>query len=223
MQHTPSTSEEGAQAAKHREKYLRRSPRRVPPQLAPITLPSAPDLATSRCPGLATVLSLLGLSATLAGKVMGSGTAAGGVGETLLPLGASAFAIAMGLNVLELLRVDLPSFEGGLDYITSLPTNARAFLLGEYPRRAFRGWLLSSHFLHVLRARRGFQGWKTQYCNGVGDARVVHATVRHPDPLLGQFADHSLMAWSRRHTPFPGVERTLARGKEQMRCQLSGR
>lgn len=84
-----------------------------------------------RKPGLATVLSLLGLSATLAGRVMGNGNLAGGLGETLLPLGASVFAVAMGLNVLELVRVDLPSFEGGLDYITSLPRNARAFVLGE--------------------------------------------------------------------------------------------
>eukprot|EP00904_Undaria_pinnatifida_P001702 jgi/Undpi1/11532/HiC_scaffold_30.g13829.m1 len=80
--------------------------------------------------GLATVLSLLGLSATFAGKVMGSTTAGSGFGETLLPLGASAFAVAMGLNVLELVQVDLPSFEGGLDFMTSLPRNARAYLLG---------------------------------------------------------------------------------------------
>lgn len=77
------------------------------------------------------MLSLLGLSATFAGKVMGSTTAGSGFGETLLPLGASAFAVAMGLNVLELVQVDLPSFEGGLDFMTSLPRNARAYLLGE--------------------------------------------------------------------------------------------
>lgn len=81
--------------------------------------------------GLATVLSLLGLSATYAGKVMGSsGTFGGEIGSTVLPLAASAFAVAMGLNVLELVKLDLPSFEGGLDYMTSLPKNARAYLLG---------------------------------------------------------------------------------------------
>lgn len=79
--------------------------------------------------GLATVLSLLGLSATFAGRVMGS-TTAGSEMATLLPLGASAFAVAMGLNVLELVQLDLPSFEGGLDFMTSLPRNARAYLLG---------------------------------------------------------------------------------------------
>lgn len=81
--------------------------------------------------GLATVLSLLGLSATFAGKVMGTTTAGTGLGATLLPLGASAFAVAMGLNVLELVQLELPSFERGLDFITSLPRNARAYLLGE--------------------------------------------------------------------------------------------
>lgn len=82
--------------------------------------------------GLATVLSLLGLSATYAGKVMGSSATFGGeLGSTVLPLLASAFAVAMGLNVLELVKLDLPSFEGGLEYMTSLPKNARAYLLGE--------------------------------------------------------------------------------------------
>ncbi len=84
--------------------------------------------------GLATVLSLLGLSATYAGKVMGSSTTFGsGMGSTVLPLAASAFAVAMGLNVLELVKLDLPSFEGGLEYMTSLPKNARAYLLGGVP------------------------------------------------------------------------------------------
>lgn len=74
---------------------------------------------------------MLGLSATFAGKVMGTTTAGNGLGATLLPLGASAFAVAMGLNVLELVQLELPSFERGLDFITSLPRNARAYLLGE--------------------------------------------------------------------------------------------
>ncbi|CAM9488934.1 unnamed protein product [Ectocarpus sp. 12 AP-2014] len=83
--------------------------------------------------GLATVLSLLGLSATYAGKVMGSSAFGTGLGATVLPLAASAFAVAMGLNVLELVQLNFPSFEGGLDYMTSLPKNARAYLLGESP------------------------------------------------------------------------------------------
>lgn len=78
------------------------------------------------------MLSLLGLSATYAGKVMGSSSTFGGaLGSTVLPLAASAFAVMMGLNVLELVKLDLPSFEGGLEYMTSLPKNARAYLLGE--------------------------------------------------------------------------------------------
>lgn len=78
------------------------------------------------------MLSFLGLSATYAGKVMGSTSSFGGeLGATVLPLAASAFAVTMGLNVLELVKLDLPSFEGGLEYMTSLPKNARAYLLGE--------------------------------------------------------------------------------------------
>lgn len=78
------------------------------------------------------MLSVLGLSATYAGKVMGSTSTFGGeLGSTVLPLAASAFAVTMGLNVLELVKLDLPSFEGGLEYMTSLPKNARAYLLGE--------------------------------------------------------------------------------------------
>ncbi|CAM9395097.1 unnamed protein product [Discosporangium mesarthrocarpum] len=79
--------------------------------------------------GLATVLSLLGLSATLAGRVMGS-TSGTGLGGTLLPIMASVLAVVMGLNVLELVSLELPSFEGGLDNILKLPRTARAFLLG---------------------------------------------------------------------------------------------
>lgn len=102
---------------------------------------NAPSLKQT---GLATVLSLLGLSATFAGKVMGSAGALGsGIGATVLPLAASAFAVMMGLNVLELVKLDLPSFEGGLDYMTSLPKNARAYLLGGISSAAgggCRGW-----------------------------------------------------------------------------------
>lgn len=90
------------------------------------------DVFLGRELGLATVLSVLGLSATYAGKVMGSTSTFGGeLGSTVLPLAASAFAVTMGLNVLELVKLDLPSFEGGLEYMTSLPKNARAYLLGE--------------------------------------------------------------------------------------------
>ena len=62
---------------------------------------------------------------------MGSGTEGTGLAAAVFPLVASGFAIAMGLNVLELVKVDLPSFEGGLEFMTSLPRNARAYMLGE--------------------------------------------------------------------------------------------
>ncbi|CAM9380219.1 unnamed protein product [Choristocarpus tenellus] len=79
--------------------------------------------------GLATVLSTLGLSATLAGRVVGT-TDGTGLSATLLPLAASAIAVVMGLNVLELVTFNLPSFEGGIDALLKLPRTARAFLLG---------------------------------------------------------------------------------------------
>ena len=62
---------------------------------------------------------------------MGSGAEGTGLAATLLPLFASSFAVTMGLNVLELVNVGLPSFEGGLECMMRLSMNARAYILGE--------------------------------------------------------------------------------------------
>ncbi|CAN0383442.1 unnamed protein product [Phaeothamnion confervicola] len=92
-------------------------------------LPSAAFAA-----GLAMALSVLGLAATLAGRIFGSAAGGGGGGEVgafLLPLASSALAVAMGLNLLELLELRLPSFEAGVEGFAGLPRTGRAFLLGE--------------------------------------------------------------------------------------------
>ncbi len=77
--------------------------------------------------GLATSLSVLGLSATLAGKLFGS-AGAGALGAAL-PLTASAVAIVMGLNLLDLVNLKLPSFEATLQ-LDKFPPSLQAFLLG---------------------------------------------------------------------------------------------
>lgn len=77
--------------------------------------------------GLATSLSVLGLSATLAGKLFGS-AGAGALGAAL-PLTASVVAIAMGLNLLDLINLKLPSFEATMQ-LDKFPPSLQAFLLG---------------------------------------------------------------------------------------------
>lgn len=77
--------------------------------------------------GLATSLSVLGLSATLAGKLFGS-AGAGALGAAL-PLTASAVAIVMGLNLLDLVSLRLPSFDAALQ-LERFPPSLQAFLLG---------------------------------------------------------------------------------------------
>ncbi|CAM9726126.1 unnamed protein product [Chrysoparadoxa australica] len=81
--------------------------------------------------GLASVLSVLGLSATLAaGKMFGS-LSLGELNQAALPLFASALAIAMGLNLLELITVDLPSTYR-LDFNSILSILPRLFQLIQY-------------------------------------------------------------------------------------------
>jgi cytochrome c-type biogenesis protein len=73
--------------------------------------------------GLATTLALLGIVATSIGKVYGQI----GVG---LPIIVSLVAIAMGLNLLEILPLRFPSL-GATDWISAdLPRGIRSFLLG---------------------------------------------------------------------------------------------
>ncbi len=73
--------------------------------------------------GLATTLAGLGIVAALLGQVYGQV----GVG---LPIIVSVVAILMGLNLLEALPLQLPSF-GGLDWISKdLPEGVRSYLIG---------------------------------------------------------------------------------------------
>ncbi len=73
--------------------------------------------------GLATTLAILGIIATSIGKVYGQI----GIG---LPLIVSVVAIAMGLNLLEILPLRFPSL-GATDWINEdLPRGLRSYLLG---------------------------------------------------------------------------------------------
>jgi cytochrome c-type biogenesis protein len=73
--------------------------------------------------GLATTLAGLGIAATLLGQVYGQI----GLG---LPIVVSLVAIFMGLNLLEALPFQLPSF-GDSEWISKdLPTGARSYLIG---------------------------------------------------------------------------------------------
>ena len=73
--------------------------------------------------GLATTLAILGIVATTIGKVYGQI----GVG---LPIVVSLVAIAMGLNLLEILPLRFPSL-GATDWITDdLPKGVRSYLIG---------------------------------------------------------------------------------------------
>lgn len=72
--------------------------------------------------GLATMLAVLGIVATAAGSVFGK---VGG-----LSIAASAIAIVMGLNLLELLPLRLPSI-GATDWISEeMPAGVRSYLIG---------------------------------------------------------------------------------------------
>ncbi|MBD2462944.1 cytochrome c biogenesis protein CcdA [Oscillatoria sp. FACHB-1407] len=73
--------------------------------------------------GLATTLAILGIVAAIAGKLYGQV----GIG---LPIVVSVVSILMGLNLLEALPLQLPSFTG-LDFIPkTAPEGVRAYLLG---------------------------------------------------------------------------------------------
>ncbi|HEY9644573.1 MAG TPA: cytochrome c biogenesis protein CcdA [Coleofasciculaceae cyanobacterium] len=73
--------------------------------------------------GLATTLAALGILAAIAGKIYGQV----GIG---LPLVVSVIAILMGLNLLEALPLQLPSW-GGMEWISKeLPEGVRSYLIG---------------------------------------------------------------------------------------------
>ncbi|GAB2229941.1 hypothetical protein Droror1_Dr00014197 [Drosera rotundifolia] len=76
--------------------------------------------------GLATTLAVLGIAASFAGKAYGQ------VGREL-PLAASGLAIAMGLNLLEIIELQLPSFFNNFDpraAAANFPSSVQAYLAG---------------------------------------------------------------------------------------------
>ncbi|KAI5662705.1 hypothetical protein M9H77_22028 [Catharanthus roseus] len=76
--------------------------------------------------GLATTLALLGVAASFAGKAYGQ------IGQGL-PVGASFLAIVMGLNLLEIIEFQLPSFFSNFDpraAAANLPSSIQAYLAG---------------------------------------------------------------------------------------------
>ncbi|XP_042416846.1 cytochrome c-type biogenesis ccda-like chloroplastic protein 2 isoform X4 [Zingiber officinale] len=76
--------------------------------------------------GLATTLSILGIGASFAGKAYGQ------IGQGL-PLAASSLAILMGLNLLEIVELQLPSFFSDFDprsIAANFPVGVQAYLAG---------------------------------------------------------------------------------------------
>ncbi|KAK4753300.1 hypothetical protein SAY87_022098 [Trapa incisa] len=76
--------------------------------------------------GLATTLALLGIAASFAGKAYGQ------IGQGL-PLAASGLAVVMGLNLLEVVELQLPSFFDNFDpraAAANFPSSVQAYLAG---------------------------------------------------------------------------------------------
>ncbi|KAJ6753691.1 CYTOCHROME C-TYPE BIOGENESIS PROTEIN-RELATED [Salix purpurea] len=76
--------------------------------------------------GLATTLALLGIAASFAGKTYGQ------IGQGL-PLAASGLAVIMGLNLLEIIELQLPSFFNNFDpraAAANFPSSVQAYLAG---------------------------------------------------------------------------------------------
>eukprot|EP01018_Ginkgo_biloba_P005954 Gb_35619 [translate_table: standard] len=76
--------------------------------------------------GLATTLAILGIVASFAGKTYGQ------IGQGL-PVAASGIAVIMGLNLLEVVELQLPSFFGDFDAraaAANFPSSVQAYLAG---------------------------------------------------------------------------------------------
>ncbi|GMN69980.1 hypothetical protein TIFTF001_039028 [Ficus carica] len=76
--------------------------------------------------GLATTLAILGIAASFAGKAYGQ------IGQGL-PLAASGLAVVMGLNLLEIIELRLPSFFDNFDareVASNFPSSVQAYLAG---------------------------------------------------------------------------------------------
>jgi cytochrome c-type biogenesis protein len=148
--------------------------------------------------GLATTLALLGILAALFGKVYGQV----GIG---LPILVSLLAILMGLNLLEALPLQLPSW-GGLDWISQdLPTGVRSFFIG-----LTFGVVASPCSTPVLATLLGWVATKQDWI--LGAVLLLSYTAGYVAPLIlaGTFTASikkllELRRWSGWITPVSGV------------------
>ncbi|MEP0868939.1 cytochrome c biogenesis protein CcdA [Trichocoleus desertorum AS-A10] len=148
--------------------------------------------------GLATTLAGLGIAATALGQVYGQI----GLG---LPIVVSAIAIIMGLNLLEALPLQLPSFDGFELIPSDLPAGVRAYLLG-----LTFGLVASPCSTPVLAT---LLGWVSTTHNPVmGGVLLLAYTVGYSAPLIlaGTFTASikkllELRRWSSWITPASGA------------------
>ncbi|MBD2094396.1 cytochrome c biogenesis protein CcdA [Trichocoleus sp. FACHB-591] len=148
--------------------------------------------------GLATTLAGLGIAATALGQVYGQI----GLG---LPIVVSAIAIIMGLNLLEALPLQLPSFDGFALIPSDLPPGVRAYLLG-----LTFGLVASPCSTPVLAT---LLGWVSTTHNPVmGGVLLLAYTVGYSAPLIlaGTFTASikkllELRRWSSWITPASGA------------------
>jgi cytochrome c-type biogenesis protein len=148
--------------------------------------------------GLATTLALLGILAALFGKVYGQV----GIG---LPILVSLLAILMGLNLLEALPLQLPSW-GGFDWISQdLPTGVRSFFIG-----LTFGVVASPCSTPVLATLLGWVATKQDWI--LGAVLLLSYTAGYVAPLIlaGTFTASikkllELRRWSGWITPVSGV------------------
>lgn len=147
--------------------------------------------------GLATTLAALGVAATAAGTVFGK---VGG-----LSIVASLIAIAMGLNLLELLPLRLPSL-GTTEWITEeMPAAARSYLIG-----LTFGLVASPCSTPVLAALLAWVGTTQDWVLGAGLLLAYAMGYVLPVVVAGVFTASlknilSLRQWSGWITPASGV------------------
>jgi len=148
--------------------------------------------------GLVTTLALLGIVASLVGQVYGQ------VGFGL-PIVVSLVAIVMGLNLLEALPLQLPSFDG-IDLIPKgLPIGLRAYLLG-----LTFGLVASPCSTPVLATLLAWIGSQGDPLLGAGLLAAYTAGYCAPLVLAGTFTASlkkllDLRRWSSWITPASGV------------------
>ncbi|KAL5977020.1 hypothetical protein ACLOJK_021358 [Asimina triloba] len=123
--------------------------------------------------GLATTLAILGIAASFAGKAYGQ------IGQGL-PLAASVLAVLMGLNLLEVIELKLPSFFNNFDpraAAANFPSSVQAYLAGLTFALA-----ASPCSTPVLATLLGYVA-STRHAASVTDDRIGHHWKQ--DPIVG--------------------------------------